>query len=474
MNYNFDSIAGYETEKEELKRLCEIFNHREKYEKKGAKLPKGIIFYGEAGTGKTLFSKVMASVCGLEVFKIDLGDVENESAICRHIKKTFIKAAKRKDPTMIFFDEMDKVLPNDDEKYYTDRSKTILTQLLTLIDGMDSAGNIVFVATCNDYDALPETLTRPGRLDKKIGIGAPTYSSRVEILKMYAQKSSCRFEMTMEDIAKLCVGFSCAALETLINECVLQSDEEGVISENLIRERFFEIKNEDIPRERSTVDDTVRACRNVGAFIVAKTFNSGHYVLSLDSDSVCSDLFNGVISEFNCEYDDDYDDYDDYDDDYDDYDDDYDDYDDEENEEESIVSSSYYSRNDLTNTITVLLGGYVAEELILHKIYDNVSSYLSLIDDILLSMAKNGMWGLELRYAPYRNNNILPYSPARLERLNQVFDETIQECYEQAKTILLKNEEVIRKLIPHLVEKQILQAEECEKLLAEWGGLRYE
>lgn len=460
MNYNFDSIAGYETEKEELKRLCEIFNHREKYEKKGAKLPKGIIFYGEAGTGKTLFSKVMASVCGLEVFKIDLGDVENESAICRHIKKTFIKAAKRKEPTMIFFDEMDKVLPNDDEEYYTDRSKTILTQLLTLVDGMDSAGNIVFVATCNDYDALPETLTRPGRLDKKIGIGVPTYSSRVEILKMYAQKSSCRFEMTMEDMAKLCAGFSCAALETLVNECILQSDEEGVVSEKLIRERFFEIKNEDIPRERSTVDDTVRACRNVGSFIVAKTFNSGHYVLSLDSDSVCNDLFNGVISQFDDDYEED-----DYDD---EYEDDYDD-----GEDESVVSSSYYSKSDLTNAITVLIGGYVAEEVILHKVYDNVSSYLSLVDDILLSMAKNGMFGLDLRYSEDRHE-ILPYLSDRLERLNHVFDEIIQECYERAKTILLNNETVIRNLIPYLAEKQILQAEECEKLLAEWGGLRYE
>ena len=358
MNYNFESIAGYETEKEELKRLCEIFNNREKYEKKGAKLPKGIIFYGEAGTGKTLFSKVMANVCGLEVLKIDLGDVENESAICRHIKKTFIKAAKRKDPTMIFFDEMDKVLPNDDEEYYTDRSKTILTQLLTLIDGMDSAGNIVFVATCNNYGALPETLTRPGRLDKKIGIGSPTYSSRVEILKMYTQKSSCRFEMTVEDMAKLCVGFSCAAIETLVNECILQSNEDGIVSESLVRERFFEIKSEDIPRESSMVDDTIRACRNVGAFIVAKTFNSGHYVLSLDWDSVCNDLFNGILSDFDSDYDED------------DYDDDEDE---EENKEEYVVSSKYYSKSDFMNTITVLLGGYVAEEFILHKIYDNFS-----------------------------------------------------------------------------------------------------
>lgn len=453
MNYNFDSIAGYETEKEELKRLCEIFNHREKYEKKGAKLPKGIIFYGEAGTGKTLFSKVMASVCGLQVFKIDLGDVENESAICRHIKKTFVKAAKRKEPTMIFFDEMDKVLPNDDEEYYTDRSKTISTQLLTLIDGMDSAGNIVFVATCNNYDTLPETLTRPGRLDKKIGIGSPTYASRVEILKMYAQKSSCRFEMTMEDMAKLCVGFSCAALETLINECILQSDEDGIVSESLIRERFFEIKNEDIPRERSTVDDTVRACRNVGAFIVAKTFNSGHYVLNLEFDTACNDFFNAILSEYDSDYEED------------DYDDD------EDDENENTSSCVYYTKADLMNTITVLLGGYVAEELILHKVYDNGSAYLSIVDSILFSMSEHGMFGLDLRYSEDRHEK-LPYLSDKLERLNHVFDETIQECYGQAKAILLKNETLIKKLIPYLVKRQILQAEECEKLLAEWGGIQ--
>ena len=122
MSYNFNNIAGYETEKQELARLCEIFSNREKYLKKGAKLPKGVIFYGDPGNGKTLFSKVMADVCDLEVFKIDLGDVENESAICRHIKKTFVKASKSKGPSMVFFDEVDKVLPNPDEDYFTDRS----------------------------------------------------------------------------------------------------------------------------------------------------------------------------------------------------------------------------------------------------------------------------------------------------------------------------------------------------------------
>lgn len=81
------------------------------------------------------------------------------------------------------------------------------------------------------------------------------------------------------------------------------------------------------------------------------------------------------------------------------------------------------------------------------------------------------MFGLDLRYSEDRHEK-LPYLSDRLERLNKVFDETIQECYGQAKAILLKNETLIKKLIPYLVKRQILQAEECEKLLAEWGGIQ--
>lgn len=458
MNYNLDCIAGYATEKAELARLCEIFNNREKYENKGAKLPKGIIFYGEAGTGKTLFAKVLASVCNLKVFKIDLGDVENESVICRHIKKTFVKAAKGKEPSMIFFDEVDKVLPNDGERYHTDRSKTILTQLLTLIDGMDSVNNIVFVATCNDYGALPETLTRPGRLDKKIGIGIPMYASRVEILEMYTKKSSCRFEMSIEDIAKLCTGFSCAALKTLVNECILQSDENGEISEELIQTRILEIKNEDIVRETSVVEDTICAARNIGAFVVARTFDTGHYILNLEKDSVCNDYFNSIISNFDYDYDDE-----------DDYDENYEE--DEECDDEYVSSNRYYNKTDLLNSITVLLGSYVAQELILHKIYSNVSSSLYLVDQILFEMARCGMLGFELHYTSYRHEE-LPYPAERLDALNRAMEEIKQQCYENARNILAKNEAVARKLIAYVVNKQTVQAEECERLLSEWGGIQ--
>lgn len=466
MNYTFESIAGYEQEKEELMRLCEIFNNRKKYEAKGAKLPKGIVFYGGTGTGKTLFAKVMASVCGLETFKIDLGDVKNEAAICRRIRKEFTKASKRKESTMVFFDEIDKVLPDRNEEYVTDRSKTILAQLLTLIDGMDSAGNIVFIATCNNYDALPEILTRPGRIDKKIWIGNPTLSSREAILKMYADRSSCQFALSMNEIAKLTNGFSCAGLETLINECILQSDENGFVSEKLIHDRISEIKAEDIPRARSAVDDAVHACRNIGTFVVAKTMNDGGYVLNLDRDSVGNDFFNGLLSDFDSDYESD------DDDDYDDYD--YDEDDEEEDEEggmEEDISARLYSKSDFMNAIAVRLGGYAAEEVVLHKLYENVKYDIGLVDKILFAMSEWGMLGLSHRYSERREENMC-YSNAWTDRLYTMFDEIIEESYEKAKAIIEKNETLIQGLIPILVEKQVLEKKDCEPILEQLGGIR--
>ncbi|MBO5223978.1 MAG: AAA family ATPase [Clostridia bacterium] len=455
MDYTFDNIAGFEVEKKELMRLCEIFNNREKYESKGASMPKGIIFFGEPGNGKTLFSKVMANVCGLEVFKIDLGDVEDDVKICRHIRKAFLKAGKRSEPTMVFFDEMDKVLPSADDNYCTDRSKTILTQLLTLIDGMESSNNIVFVATCNDYDSLPEALIRPGRLDKKIGIGFPDYSSRVAILNMYASKSSCKFESSFEDMAKLTSGFSSAGLKTLINECVLSSDDSGFIGESVVRDKFYEISNEDIPRKQPKSDAKIRACKNVGSYLVGKFINGGGTILNLNDDaSVYNNHFDDILS--GVRSDDDYDEY------YDDCDAD---------DEDDCNSGEYCAKNDYLGVVISLLGGYVAEELILNKVYDNMSQSIRMVDLIMVRMANCGMFGLDVYYSSNRNSDF-PFKEDRIAKLNEIFDVTVKECYEKAKFILENNKDALKKLVSELVKREVLKIEESEEIIASFGGIK--
>lgn len=444
--YDFNSIAGYKKEKEELIRLCEIINSRDKLELRGAKLPKGVIFYGEAGTGKTLFSKVMASVCNLNVFKINIGDIDNTSHICKAIKNTFKLAKKSKKPAMIFFDELDKVLPNSEEEYYTDQSKVILTQLLTLIDGMDSSNNIIFVATCNDYEVLPETIIRPGRIDKKIGLGNPSFNSKVDILNKYINETNCKFELSTDNIAKLCVGFSCAALETLVNECVIFANDDYVVNASIIQDKILEIKNEDIKFNKSLKEKEIIACRNIGAFIVSRVFNTEDYLLNLDEDTVCNDFFNDIISYYDR------------------------DFSKCEDDEDEMNGRKYYSKTELLNTIVVLLGGYVAEEIILHNIYDNIGNYLSIIDRILESMAYNGMFGLSYHFSE-RRNETMSYLFNRLEGINNKYDEVIVDCYTKAENIIAKNKELIQELIQILINNDFLCKETCENIIQELGGI---
>lgn len=446
----FDRIAGYKKEKEELMALAEIFNNRQKYELKGATLPKGIIFYGPAGTGKTLFSEVLAQECSLRKTSISISDSASEGTICRRIRKAFLQGAKCKNPTMIFFDELDKLLPNEREEYYTDRSKTILAQLLTLIDGMEKSNNVVFVATCNDYYALPESITRPGRFDKKICLNLPDCTARTAILDMYMKASPTRFEMSADSIAKLTGEFSPAALKTLVNDCILVSDENNYITEDIIREKIIEIKEENLPTERSEQSYNVDAVRNIGAFVVARAYSNSDYILTVEENKVCNGFLDAIISNADYDYDDDC------------CDEGFD------GEKEKNFSYSLCSKNDLLAAITALLGGLAAEELVFNKLYDNLDHSMEKVNDLFLKMSANGMLGLDLYYNRYED---YLYSDASLERLGEAINKIKLECYGKAKELVSKNEALIKKLVPILIKRKSIEKNECETLLEELGGI---
>lgn len=449
---SFDRIAGYEREKKELMDLVDIFNNRRKYQAKGATLPKGIIFYGEAGTGKTLFAEVMSKECSLNRINVSLSKGASENNICREIKKAFLKGAKSRMPTMIFFDELDKILPNDQEEYYTDQAKAVLAQLLTLIDGMEVVNNIVFVATCNNYSSLPQSITRPGRFDKKIGLSLPDSDSRSAILRMYMNAAPASYAMQPESIARLTGGFSCAALKTLVNECLLRSDEDNFVSEELIRSKIAEIKEENIPTERSDQSYVIDAVRNVGSFIVSRYHNNSSYVLNVEKDTVCNVFYDSLIQNTNV---------DDY------YDDDEDD--DEEKSEEYF--DGVFSKKDYLAAICALLGGFAAEELEFNKIYDNLDSNVSLADRVLTRMSSLGMLGLELIYIdrPYPD---IPYPETHFEKLHNAFTSTMHDCYNEARSILEKNKDLIGVLSAELIKRKSIEKGECESIIEENGGLR--
>lgn len=453
-------IAGYQKEKEELSALIEIFNEREKHEARGATLPRGIIFYGEPGNGKTLFSEVLAESCNLKRININLSEATTDINICRQIRRAFSKAERNRTPTMIFFDELDKVLPNDYEQYHTDRAKSILVQLLTLIDGMEKASNIVFVATCNDYYDLPPSLVRPGRFDKKICLDLPNLTSRKDILSLYMNESPAHFAMSIDSIVKLTQGFSCAALKTLVNECLLRSDENCFVSEALIREKIREIKEEDLTDERSDPAKMLDAVRNVGAFLISRSYHSAPYLLTLENNKVGSAYLDRILIDAARDDDDDY----------------YDDDEDENCENEAIsqeiqnAKNMPFSKNDYIAAITAILGSYAAEEIVFGKIYDNLRELLDSLDTILYNMAKNGMLGLSLLFKDHSYSDCT-YPDSYFERLYQAFDKIKTDCYDKARGIIEKNKALLEKLAALLVQKESLEKAECETLLTELGGI---
>lgn len=458
---NFDLIAGYEKEKEELKKICDVLNNREYYLQKGAKMPKGIIFYGDAGNGKTLFTHVLSKECNLPMYVIDLGNAKDENSVMKQIKKAFDKANKSRKYSIIFVDELDKILPDANQSYVTDRSKIILTQLLTLIDGIDKDSNVFFVATCNNFGSIPETMLRPGRIDKKIMLPNPDYSTRKAVLSMYMIKSKCAFDTDVKDIAARTSGFSCSGLETLINECILESDENNHVSESIVFKKISEISLQDIQREKNEEEKRITSCHNLGYFIVANTFcNNANYMLDLQKGNICNDFFSNVITDVSDDWGDDCED-DDCDDDCDD--EDLDDYD----EDEDVVIKDYYCLDDFKNAISVLFGGIAAEKAIFGRTYDDTYSDLSAINDLLFRMSETGMLGFDYLYDEYRCRR-LPYSPKFIEKLNEIFEQIVKECYAKAEKIIVENVDLLRYLQRYLIQEQNIKRDRTEELISDF------
>ncbi|UKI15138.1 MAG: ATP-binding protein [Clostridiales bacterium] len=209
-----------------------------------------MILYGSAGNGKTLFTKVLARECDLPVYIVDTADAKDESSIMQQIKNAFDKANDSDKRSVVFFSTKSTSSCLTLTVISSIRAqKRYLHNFLTLIDGINSTNNVFFVATCNDFDDLPPSMVRPGRIDKKIMLQNPDYGARKEIAEKYMFATKCEFEMSVEDIAELTQGLSCSAIETLINACVLESDAKNFVSTKTIYKNANEIRYCDIERD---------------------------------------------------------------------------------------------------------------------------------------------------------------------------------------------------------------------------------
>jgi transitional endoplasmic reticulum ATPase len=248
---SYEDIGGLKNEVESIREMVELpMKHPEVFQKLGIGAPKGVLLTGPPGTGKTLLAKAVAtetdsafySIAGPEIMSKFYGESE------KHVREVFEKAEKNA-PSIIFIDEIDSIAPKRGEG--TDQTeKRIVAQLLTLMDGLKSRGQIVVMAATNRPDDIDEALRRPGRFDRELKINPPGEGGRKEILRIHTRGMPLDKDINFDEIARRTIGYTGADIEVLCKEAALKS----------IKPYFSDLKNmqEKIPTE---ILDKIRVSR---------------------------------------------------------------------------------------------------------------------------------------------------------------------------------------------------------------------
>src|SRR3990172_7493199 len=220
----YDELGGLKNEVQKIREMVELpMRHPELFEKIGVEAPKGVLLYGPPGTGKTLLAKAVAgetnanftSISGPEIMGKFYGESEERL-------REFFKQAEENAPSIIFIDEIDSIAPKREE-VSGEVEKRIVSQLLTLMDGMKSRGKVVVIAATNRPDSLDPALRRPGRFDREIEIGIPDDEGRYEILNIHTRGMPLDAKVDLKAISKVTHGFVGADLEALAKEAAMRS-----------------------------------------------------------------------------------------------------------------------------------------------------------------------------------------------------------------------------------------------------------
>ncbi|QPH92856.1 ATP-dependent metallopeptidase FtsH/Yme1/Tma family protein [Campylobacter concisus] len=234
-NVRFSDVAGISEVKSELSEIVDFLKNPQKYRNFGIKMPKGVLMIGPPGVGKTLVAKAVAGEANVPFF------YQNGASFvqiyvgmgAKRVRELFSRA-KSYAPSIIFIDEIDAVGKSRGGARNDEREAT-LNQLLTEMDGFEDNSGVIVIAATNRIEMIDEALLRSGRFDRRIFLSMPDYNDRVAILNTYLKDKNC--EVPAEDIARMSVGFSGAALSTLVNEAAINALRNG---ESVLRMRDFE------------------------------------------------------------------------------------------------------------------------------------------------------------------------------------------------------------------------------------------
>lgn len=341
----FDDVAGADEEKEELKEIVDFLRDNKKYTEIGARIPKGVLLLGPPGTGKTLLARAVAGEAKVPFFSISGSDfVEMFVGVGASRVRDLFEQAKKNAPAIIFIDEIDAVGRQRGAGLgggHDEREQT-LNQLLVEMDGFEDNDSVIVMAATNRRDILDPALLRPGRFDRQILVGYPDVKGREAILKVHTRNKPLAPDVDLETIAKSTVGFTGADLENLVNEASLlaaRKNKKAITKDELEETSIKVVAGPEKKSKVITEDEKKLTAYHEGGHALCT-----YYSKSQDKVHQVSIIPRGQAGGFTMSL--------------------------------PVKDKSYVSKNEMYENIVVLLGGRVAEKLILDDISTGASNDL--------------------------------------------------------------------------------------------------
>ncbi len=446
----FADVAGCKEEKEEVKEIIDYLKNPTKFSEMGARIPKGMLMVGPPGTGKTLLAKAVAGEANVPFFSISGSDfVEMFVGTGASRVRDMFKRAKQAKPCIIFIDEIDAVGRQrgaglgggNDEREQT------LNQILVEMDGMNENAGIVVIAATNRADVLDPALMRSGRFDRQITVGLPDKTGRYEILQVHARNKKVAPNVNLEQLAKRTQGFSGADLENVLNEAAILAvrEDRHLITMSDLDEAIDRVMMGPAKKSKKYTDKEKR---------MVAYHEAGHAVIGLKLEGANSVqkitiIPRGQAGGYNLMT----------------------------KEEETYCTT----KSEYMAMITSFLGGRVSEEVVFNEITDGAYGDLEQVTKIAKAMVRSfGMSKLgPIQYSDNSGNVFLGrdysqgsnYSGEIAFEIDKEIRRIVNECYDQAKEIIVANRDLLDLIAKTLIEEETITAEQI-KNLAEYGTLQ--
>ena len=440
----FDDVAGADEEKAELQEVVDFLQNPEKYTRLGAKIPKGILLVGPPGTGKTLIAKAVAGEAGVQFLSISGSDfVELYVGVGASRVRDLFDQAKKTAPAIVFIDEIDAVGRQRGAGLgggHDEREQT-LNQLLVEMDGFNNNEGVIVMAATNRVDILDSALLRPGRFDRQIYVGTPDTRGREAILKVHSRNKPLSDDVQLGVIAKQTAGFTGADLQNLMNESALRAAKAGrpVITMEDIEASMIKVIAG--PEKRSRVvperERKLTAVHEAGHAIVMHKLP--HHDPVHQITIVPRGMAGGMTISLPTE------------------------------------DHSYMSRNEMLEQIVSLLGGRVAESLMLDDISTGASNDIQRATSIAKQMITK--YGMSQKLGPVSFDSdgqvfigrdyghTKSYSEEFAAHIDLEVQETLQNAYKVCEQILKDNMEQLQRVSDYLLEHETMSGETFREIM---------